>query len=409
MKRITKKKLILSILLYAALLGVVLSVSFSWFINNREASIITDDDMVITVGGKLEVRMADDEASEWGSLISMNIDKIYPDITGDGNDFYFPLTLGKDDIPVYNDPESFIYINEAKKPEIYMLTLKLNFRTSVPMDVYLSNLSNILGEDMETADDLTKSVSSDVIVGAVRVAFYENGTQTLEDGSVVATETLKSIWIPNDKYEIISERNKYTFTEDGTRETYKYLAPNNGAFNEDTTAMEEREWSIDQYASGYLLVGHDRLAQNGGTDGDKAVLPMTNGSPSLLRFDCANGSEEKTLTVRIWIEGTDREAITTLNGGRIKYALNFVGISKEACTDEELAVLDGIHADATNILLKEDGSSVQSGLLRYSLNGIDWDDYDPLETDLSTADEVYIHLTESRDKLPSRVRKITLN
>ena len=73
MKRTTKKKLIMSILLYAALLGVVLSVSFSWFINNREASIATDSDMVITVGGRLQVKNADDENSAWSSIIEMDI------------------------------------------------------------------------------------------------------------------------------------------------------------------------------------------------------------------------------------------------------------------------------------------------------------------------------------------------
>ena len=410
MKRKTKKKLIVGIILYTVLLGTILGVSFAWFINNREVTVKSSDDMVITVSSKLEIKMLNDGGSgEWGSVASKTLDKTYPDISGNGVDFFFPISLNESDDPFFSDPTSFLYVNEAKNPEYYCLTARMVLRTGSPMDVYLANDSSVTGENMEEKDDLTKSVSSDVIAGAVRVAFYEETTVTAADGSPSTSEQLRCIWIPNDRYEITAEGNKYVFTEEGSREAYCYLAPDNGSFDENTTEMVEIPWSAEQYASGLVLVGNDRLAQDPDAQG-KAALSATNGSTSLLRFHCENGVEEKVLTVRIWVEGTDREAISTLNGGRIQYCLNLIGIEKESYSSEEQEEFEALSADASVGLLKAGNASVTSGELDYSFNGIDWEMFlgndEEFLTKLNEQGRVFVRMPETRDKKASSVREI---
>ena len=83
--------------------------------------------------------------------------------------------------------------------------------------------------------------------------------------------------------------------------------------------MEKCTWSEEDYSSGAVLVGGERLAHPSDASGPSDP----NGSPVLLSL---NGLETKVLIIRIWVEGTDNEAVSTLNGGRIKYDMNFVGI-----------------------------------------------------------------------------------
>ena len=276
--------------------------------------------MVITVDNRLEIRQYvanQGKDTGWGAVLQTKFNGSYPDITGDGVNFYFPTSLDGNDQPYFDKPsETFVCLNGRKDQDLFFMTLKLEFRSRTPMDVYLADDSCVLGVDIDKMDDLTQSISSDLIAGAVRVGFYEQMKN--EEGQVV--EVLKTVWIPNDSYHVISlENGSYTFEiSENEIETYGYLAPNNGTL-ENSTYMEECTWSEEAYASGAVLVGDDRLAQAA-----TATAPSsTNNSVPLLSLD---GKETKVLVIRIWIEGTDREAVSTLNGGQMKYDLNFIGI-----------------------------------------------------------------------------------
>ncbi len=410
MKKSTKKNLRIAALLYVILLVVALGVSLAWFISNREVEVKSGDNMVITVGSHLEVDVVGDMSTEgsWGSVVTLNADKVCPDITGDGTHFYFPTTLDRSDQPMLDSLESFLYVNEAEESENYYIEVKLKFRTALPMDVYLAATSNVFGEDEVTPDDLTGSVSSDLIAGAVRIGLSEVITD--ENGNDV--EILKSIWIPNDRYEVTPdyEQGTLNFDRNGTRENFGYLSPDNGVWNDQTTAMVERYWTAQDYASGLVMVGNGQLAQKDATVDSRAIPAMVNGGVPLLTFEGTGSMQEKVLLVRIWVEGTDREANTNLNGGRIKYELDFIGINKSLYTEEEQAAFQKITMGATG-LQYENGAAVGSEVL-YSFNGIDWISYSASNSDFvanMTANDntVYIRMAETADKRPGAPRKIT--
>ncbi|MBE6605018.1 MAG: hypothetical protein E7639_04875 [Ruminococcaceae bacterium] len=410
MKKSTKKNLRTAALLYVIVLVVALGVSFAWFINNREVEVRSGDNMVITVGSHLEVGIVSNlgAVGSWGSLATINASKACPDITGDGTHFYFPTTLDTSDMPDLNDTETFIYINDQDNAEEYYIQVKLKFRTALPMDVYLSNTSQVYPEDLNTPDDLSGSISSDVIAGAVRVGISEITVD--ENGKEI--ETLKSIWIPNDRYQLIppTEDASISFNESGEREQYGYLSPDNGVWDENTTSMVQRYWTEMDYASGRVLVGNGQLASEATTSGSQNVPAMANGGIPLLSFNGSGTMEEKVMVVRIWVEGTDREAHTNLNGGRIKYSLNFIGIEKSGYTEEEQADFNGITLGDAG-LRYANGTAVGDEVL-YSYNGIDWASYsasNPNFNDDVTANgnTVYIRMAESATKRPSAARKLT--
>ena len=314
------KGVLTTLSLCLVLLLAIGAASYAWFINNGEAGIRTDDNVAITVDNRLEIRpyvSNQDKEAGWGADYQTSFTGSFPDITGDGVNFYFPTSLDDADQPYYDKPsETFVCLNGRADLDLFFMTLKVEFRSRTPMDVYLADDSSVLGVDIDKIDDLTQSVSSDLIAGAVRVGFYELTKN--EDGQAV--EVLKTVWIPNDSYHLIDLGDgSYTFKTDGDEaETYGYLAPNNGTL-ENSTYMEECTWSEADYDSGAVLVGHDRLAK-----ASTATAPSTaNNSVPLLSLD---GREAKVLIIRIWVEGTDREAVSTLNGGQMKYDLNFIGI-----------------------------------------------------------------------------------
>ena len=80
----------------------------------------------------------------------------------------------------------------------------------------------------------------------------------------------------------------------------------------------------------------------------------------------STGNEVKFgLKVRIWIEGTDREAVEALKGGRFKFNLSFVGFTKVENNNTPKITLDG-----ENNLVGLNES------MEYSVdNGINWIPY----------------------------------
>ena len=303
------KGVLTTLSLCLVLLLAIGAASYAWFINNGEAGVRTDDNVVITVDNRLEIRPVGSEDESWHAILTQKQGGTYPDITGDGLHFYFPTTLTADDEPVYDDLSTFAYVNNLSDRDLFYMTLKIEFRSRIPMDVYLAEGSFVGGMDMATLDDLSESVSSDLIAGAVRVSFAE---EKLVDGK--RQEELKVVWIPNDHYQLIVNDDGSFDWETGSTvtEAYGYLTPNNGTLD-DSTEMVWTTWSESDYTSGRVVVGEDGLATTGNPNGCRPLLSL-------------NGRETKTLVIRIWIEGTDNEANSTLNGGYIKYNLNFVGV-----------------------------------------------------------------------------------
>lgn len=404
----TKKWIRLSVILYLALLSFAAVFTMAWFMFDETATIKTADNMQITVGAKLEVSMVGDDgkAGEWGQLISCDTPTTLPDITGNGSLFYFPKVLTEDD-DTFEASDTFYEISDASEDkDSYFITMHLRFRTTLPMDVYLSEESFVSGlsDVLVGADVDNKSIfgdfSRDGIAGAVRVAFIEY------DPAAIDEYTIKNVWIPNDKYEISytddqignEGDHRAVFTTDGNRE-YAAVESETPRFNygymtQDGDKMEFEPWTLDQYVSRYVTLDSQNFATVN-SDGSQWI----NEAASLITFneaDFKNGIAERDLIIKIWIEGTDREADKAFTDGQLKYNFSFIGIQKAAFETEnsELAAKK-IVSDGQKLYYNENGTReeiTQTNLLQYSYNGVDWKPYNGVMVAESTASYPYVYV-----------------
>ncbi len=423
MKTNTKKMIRLAAVLYCVLLVVVLISTLAWFVLDKTAGIASEDEMKITVGEGLEISL---DGTSWGQLQKPTVSQNCPDITGDGVNFYYPQTLDEND----ENPSSFLNINTHAERNKFYIDVVVHFRTNGSSAVYLQQTSTVKGVNMDLTDDMSGSVPKDAIAGAVRVAFYDitSVVGTTRGDAAVKTliddmsddqykTALQYIWIPNDKYQITekteTEKNdagvgvdvtKLTFSDNGTREeVYGYLAPDG------TGEYTQTNWTEDDYSSGKVVVGNEGFAT--ATSTANATYLAINSVNPLLDFsdDTTEGMKEKTLLIRIWVEGTDREAHTYLNSGEVQYKFDFISIDKLATTAEDNTKLEGITANGST-LTYADGTEVKDGEILYSENGIDWSNYTPSIRNNGgfKSSTIYIKLAETAEKRPSEVRTLTV-
>ncbi len=433
-KKVNKKLLKVSIILYIVLIAVVGVYSLAWFVTNKRVEIGVNEQIQIAVGNNLEFAYIEDASldPEWRSKVSIATDgeKNYPDITGglvNGNlEFYYPTLLDDHD-QIYSDSS---LLQKLTGEEGYYIQLRLRFRTSVNMGIYLSSESFVNPVNTEKTDSTYGDISTDYMAGAVRIAFSEV-TEQDENGAILAEE-LKNVWIPNDSFELYYEDvesvvdgktihvNKAFVKADGERER----------FYRDITDEEDPNYHNDA-PYGYLGVVNNQITYNAYTEEDyyqKKVtvgtenlasqengLPIINSAKELLTFTANDGNLiEKDLVVRIWFEGTDREADKALNGGNVNYNLKFIGIDKtKATTSEEMAETLVYNADGTlSFSINGENTPVETkDNVLYSFNGIDWDLYNvsgsvtaPLVN--NTKNYVYVKIRESAAEKETSVYRL---
>ncbi len=369
-----RKKLIrLSVIAYIVILGLLATASTAWFIYNREVEVKNEGDMQIVAGSRLEI--SGDNGMTWKQNINYTIDEryTYPDVTGNGLDFYYPMALTSDDKP-FEDPKTFHKVSDSDA-SLYYITVRLKFRTSIKTGVYLTQESLIDGlalDNYQENPSLYGDISRDGIAGAVRVAFIEE----FADGS----QELKNIWIPNDRYALsygkLNNTEQAMFNKNGSREVFEeYLGSNQYPYgyltvNELENTVEAVPFTEEDYTSRLVTVGHSSLAKPS-TDQDPGAL---NDAKELLSFSGEGGkAEEKTLLIRIWIEGTDREAEKAHVGGKLQYQFHF--ISMDRFENKNNASVSEINYDLVGKFITPPEGITAS--LQYSFNGIDWEDYLP--------------------------------
>ncbi len=379
-------------------------VSFAWFYNNRQVTIGNGSQMTVTVGSKLEVALSGEGVSNavWGNKIEADSQANIMDCSGDGTDFYYPLALDGNDqpienafFPVFNDED------DGLAEQTYLLQYRFKLRTTSKIDVFLSGSGGVANTGSSVYPhpgenpSMFGSFSSNYIAGCARVAFYEI---TTVDG--IETQTLKYVWVPNSQYQIKEENNQYTFTTEGDRETYKYVT-----YNSETQTYDEVAYTVQDYLNGTLFVADNAHLANVTTGNVGMGLPI-------LRFDEEGVEQTKEIAVRIWFEGTDREAHSALNRGIINYRLHFAGFRRKddpAQTDiDKMQTLvwskndlklyyPGYDADGA------DKTQFYPTNVVYSFNGIDWYSYDPtIYLDVKDRTTMYIRLKETTSTYPSR-------
>ncbi len=410
MKRIEKKRRYsrLVIIVNIVLLCAFATATFSWFIFDKNASVHSDGNMSIMSGSGLEICYD----GNWDNYHNITTKMMtYPDITGDGVDFYCPIVLDTHD-ETLDDPSTFTYINETEEQDKYYITVNLKFRTSDAVEVYLSNESAVIGPNINTPTDqlpdgnksLSGDHSRDGIAGAVRVAFVENAD--------LAKPSAK-IWIPNDKYKLSETESGTSFsTDSATREVFTTV---DSVIGEEKTVkteypygyqlksedkMKSFYWSDLDYCNGKITVGNN-LAKVA----DENSTAMINDAVPILDFtDNADGRvQEKSLSIRIWVEGTDREADKALIGGSLQYKFKFVSFKKSA--NENEGRLESISYDKANRTFSSTDGNALDGL-EYSFNGIDWSDYTGAidQALIDSTDDIHIRFKETEGYKRSSVK-----
>ncbi len=393
-----KKKLTIPIILYLVIIISVTVYTFSWFVSNRRVEIGLDDEINITIDNKLEISNADAEEHVWGNKIELSLanDEIYPDITGNGIDFYYPTYLVDGDTPNMDDVGSYKKLTDADSSH-YLLTLRILFRSTENINVYLGNQSAISPKNTEyIGADARRSMfgdfSADYIAGCSRVAFLE-----VDNG----VEMLKNVWIPNDKYHLTYAEgtDSASFNSSGEREE-KY-----GYHTVEAGQIKEVYYTTDDVLNGSLTIGSENLA----TGATQTVGPMVNGAVPLLSFS-GQALEEKELIIRIWFEGTDREADKAFNGGQVTYNFEFLGIIKDEATVADQQKIESLVCKQDGYLYFGNETEVAKGFL-YSLNAIDWQQYGGVGGIKFTSSDtkVYVKTLETPSSKSSVIYEIPIN
>lgn len=368
----------LCVILTVACIGGTLA----WFYLNEEVTVGYGNSIFCEAGDSLEISLVEDGVtSRWSSLIDYSAGQFTTvDISGDGYHLYRPAEINESQQPISFKPA----VSSLEDMEGYdYIELEVAFRSLSKMNVYLSDESFIV--PVNTEDDGTNiygDFSRDYIAGAMRVAIIEG-------------PEVKMVWAPNSQYQLIQYPNgTYDFKSgvngNSTPETsYSY-------FGEDENGeLVEREVTADDFASKKFVV--DSTGAKKGDSGNSAPLIS-------LEPEQEGGYAHKTVRIRIWFEGTDREAHQALAGGNVNVKLKFVGISKEYDESRQTAI---------NSITFDQNTSRFSGLaagMVFSTDGRNWTEYNPAVFNvptLTSGSSIYFKYPETNSYYETAFVKFT--
>lgn len=362
MKSNQRAKIIISVLLTLFLL---ITATAAWFFTNNDVEVDYGSTIQCEAGNSLEISV--DGGETWHS--SVQYSSISPriiDISGNGVNLYKPNIITDEGIP-----QSFVNATPAAtndKGEMVgdYIEMKVMLRSASVMNVYFSGESSVLPKSTSAEDkNIYGNFSKDFIAGAVRVAVIEE---------VNGSEELRMIWAPNPKYELYEKNSDggYGFRENGTPESsYSYYVANNA----ELTDMGVETVSAEKYVNKQFVVGS--------TGGD---ITTSGNSPILTVLDTKLKPEDqvytKTIIVRIWFEGTDREAHQALSGGWVDMKFKFNGMQKSAPDAAKQAEINEIVYFGGEVKNLKDG-------MMYTTDGRQWFTYSSSEPVQFTSGATY--------------------
>ncbi|MBR6548893.1 MAG: hypothetical protein IKT68_05040 [Clostridia bacterium] len=359
-----KKKIAFSVLSLILIMGLVGGV-FAWFYLNESTYVDFGSDIVCEAGKSLEISA--DGGRTWNAMITQTgFSSETQDITGDGINLYRPTKMDDNNLPLSYE-QAVVYNKQTKKGDY--VELKLKFRSTSPMDVYLSGESYISPANPTKEGNIFGAFSRDFIAGATRVAFIENGVT-------------KMIWAPNPNYQLTAGNDgMFSFNEFGQPEVYRYTDSN----------YQVQPYSEEDYANSRFVAGS--------TEADTAYAKK-----SARLFSIQPATDDygyADLTLRIWFEGTDREASHALAGGQVKVKLKFTGIDKSEITADQQQKLDRVTCSNGNLSGLTEGMSS-------SVDGINWAIY-PETPNLSGRSKVFVRYDETASHFASAVKTINIS
>ena len=277
-----KREQIISILVkLMAIVVIGIGASFAWFSNFESTK----------VGGKITVDV------DPFSSVSVNVNNIEVNdftfqeecMSSDGTTFYTVQTdAGGHNITGYRQ----VTIG-SQEYNIKVFDFDFVFTSYNSLSLYLGNESYVTPND--------DTVNADRIAGAVRIAFLH----TYVDQNDGITKTDRVIWAPNMNYQYDSGTG--LVNKSGTVENYL------------------------QFVNGTSLSSVVQIPTSGTSQGFNSVYGFIWGTPkedaaaNIPIFTVTSNTRSTvTVTCRIWIEGTDREAVAALMGGAFLAHFNFI-------------------------------------------------------------------------------------
>lgn len=273
--------------------------SYAWFVKGTKMDM---DSLLIKTKAVQNLSFSLDGGVTWNDKNSLNLEenfKFGSEITGDGVNFYVPLDRREDGTP--------ITFAKAVVERDY-IEFEIRFKSDNPVGIFLDKESFVnptagtLENELIGSEVLRKSISGnfsrDLIAGAVRVAFIEND---IVGDKVIPKEETKLVWAPNSNYELVRSNEGLSFLLDSNKnQDYSSLDPNTLKNYRVNNLKDNIKASYDHHS--------------------------TFGEPMLLHLD--EKDQVKSLTVRVWVEGNDREADTALKGGVFRIFISFMGMEK---------------------------------------------------------------------------------
>lgn len=270
---------------------VLISITTAWFISGKKSDV---DTIGLDVAKATTVSVSTGDG-EWSQKLEYNEENgailSVTEYSGNGKTLYAPVIAAKQVVGfALCDPSA---ANNG------FVDFQLQLKADGPVDIYLSKGSAITPVDL-TSNLNTNKISKDYIAGATRVALWCDDAQP-------------QIWVPNTTYQFNTETKQITTT--GTAEpVYEYAT--------DETVENMAKISTNNTAYG--------VADNGMfVWGDLAEISTEDLAPLMTLEPTAGTEEIKTLNVRVWVEGTDREAVKEFIGGKFKITLCFTAVPRE--------------------------------------------------------------------------------
>lgn len=277
-----------------AMLFITISVTFSWFVFTKD----TDINSIISSVTKAGSVSISQDGEIWGSKLELNIDSGNLTITeysGNGDYLYLPIIEGREVIGYFLPNDTTVMSSPG------YLEAKVIIKTDIPIHLYLSQESTISPVDLDNP--------LDYIAGALRVSIIAEGQDPF-------------IWAPNATYQLNDDGS---VNPNGQAESkYSYVKNNNINNNNVIENTEENLVIIDNSEQNAFGVSDDkRFVWGNLLDIDNyeyEVLPIFSTDKELT------GVLQKEITIRIWVEGTDREAVSSLLGGKFNIKLSFLAV-----------------------------------------------------------------------------------
>ena len=337
----------------------ILFASYAWFTNNKQ---IKSDDLYIKTDSHIDLLVSLDGVT-WDTETSLNLPsnfKFKNEITGDGVNFYVSSSKKDDGTP--------ITFTSATVNKDY-LEFDIWFKVSGNAGIFLQDDSYILPSTGTTSDKLigtnverissSGNFSRDLIASSVRVAFISN---SYVNGKYINASTPSLVWAPNKNYEISCITDCTANINSTNTQNYKFVDA-----SENTYYYEKEVPNLKDEISA-------SLENNSG-----------NGDPIITYVNTSDNDGLAKVTVRIWIEGNDRDNVTALTGGMFIMNLNFTTITKQL--NSELPVVSVLNNTINNYNNK----------MEYSVNnGLTWIKYEDEQNPIfNTGDTVYVRNSET--------------